>query len=495
MEDLIGRIDSISLELRKKYLPNLDNATVIAKLEQDEQLRNHIINTYIVDMVKTDEDFLIMLNNSLIPRDGNDKVDEVIEEDEEDEESDDARDSETDIDDKISDKGDDEGVEDTLSDYDRGDRMHIRYLYRNQHLCDQFSVDDKRLLKGFLNDLKHFKSDSEEDEEKDEDEDEDREEYLRDITTQNLDILRDHLGAEGRHEDILKSTPYQDLATRYNALYLNIEPLETSSDPMDIEESDSSSAETNKRRVSDGGESASKRPRLATYDHTITVDTKEKLHIDVDTALSEFEDTVDSVSKKLIATGDVIHILLDHNILVRDNVDVQEFEAFLTRFGFTVFLEEEGEYIVCDDECYFDTRYMTMIALEPEVNEMYDHFYNLAANLVYGVASSEHGVASSEPSSTTNMELADDLSLFEIRFEQHERTDTVIDPTTFKHVCDEIIQSFSCDAGFTPGALDAIQTAAEDYLIKIFDRSNRIAINAKRTIVGPDDIVTSLTYP
>jgi hypothetical protein len=49
MEDLIGRIDSISLELRKKYLPNLDNATVIAKLEQDEQLRNHIINTYIVD--------------------------------------------------------------------------------------------------------------------------------------------------------------------------------------------------------------------------------------------------------------------------------------------------------------------------------------------------------------------------------------------------------------------------------------------------------------
>ena len=58
----------------------------------------------------------------------------------------------------------------------------------------------------------------------------------------------------------------------------------------------------------------------------------------------------------------------------------------------------------------------------------------------------------------------------------------------FQRLVREIAAEFNIDLRFQGKALMALQEAAENFLVKVFDYSNLIALNAKRVTVMPKDI-------
>lgn len=75
----------------------------------------------------------------------------------------------------------------------------------------------------------------------------------------------------------------------------------------------------------------------------------------------------------------------------------------------------------------------------------------------------------------------------EIRFEQ-EQTDLLLDELAMDRLTMEIAQDYGWDVKFTSEAMEAIQTAAESYLIEIFKNANLTAVNAELTHIAPKHI-------
>jgi len=70
-----------------------------------------------------------------------------------------------------------------------------------------------------------------------------------------------------------------------------------------------------------------------------------------------------------------------------------------------------------------------------------------------------------------------------IQIEQR-RTEPVIGPAMFRRLAAE----FSRETVYTRRALEALQQAAETYLVDMFERANLVAIHAGREVVAPCDI-------
>jgi len=69
-------------------------------------------------------------------------------------------------------------------------------------------------------------------------------------------------------------------------------------------------------------------------------------------------------------------------------------------------------------------------------------------------------------------------ALEEIRLEQ-QRTGRVVNRVVFKRLVEEIAQDFG-DVDFEPEAMKALQTAAEGYLVELFEKSNQIVVHGDR---------------
>jgi histone H3 len=79
------------------------------------------------------------------------------------------------------------------------------------------------------------------------------------------------------------------------------------------------------------------------------------------------------------------------------------------------------------------------------------------------------------------------VALREIRQAQ-KGTELLIRKLPFWRLVREIAQDFKCDLRFTGSAMIALQTAAEAYIIGLFEDSNLCAIHAKRVTLMPKDI-------
>lgn len=77
--------------------------------------------------------------------------------------------------------------------------------------------------------------------------------------------------------------------------------------------------------------------------------------------------------------------------------------------------------------------------------------------------------------------------LEEIRFEQ-QQTDLLLDQSVMKRFMKEIAQDVALDLHFEEEAFEAIQTAAEDFIIKRFEQTNKNAIHGLRTHINPSDM-------
>ena len=78
-------------------------------------------------------------------------------------------------------------------------------------------------------------------------------------------------------------------------------------------------------------------------------------------------------------------------------------------------------------------------------------------------------------------------ALREIR--QHQRTTECLVPYgSMACLMMEVVTEFSTDTNFTPEAIEALQVAAEDYLVGLFADANVSAIHAKRETIMPKDI-------
>lgn len=64
-------------------------------------------------------------------------------------------------------------------------------------------------------------------------------------------------------------------------------------------------------------------------------------------------------------------------------------------------------------------------------------------------------------------------------------TDLVFDKKKFKRLCDEILYNYSSDRKFDEEAIDALQTAAEDYLVDLFGKTIKATIQRNATVDVP----------
>ena len=79
------------------------------------------------------------------------------------------------------------------------------------------------------------------------------------------------------------------------------------------------------------------------------------------------------------------------------------------------------------------------------------------------------------------------VALREIRKYQ-KSCDLLIRKLPFSRLVREIAQDFASDLRFQPGALVALQEAAETYLVCLFEDTQLCAIHAKRVTIKPADM-------
>ena len=79
------------------------------------------------------------------------------------------------------------------------------------------------------------------------------------------------------------------------------------------------------------------------------------------------------------------------------------------------------------------------------------------------------------------------MALREIRRYQ-KTTDLLLRKLPFARLVREIAQDFKSDLRFCAKAIEALQTAAEEYLVGIFEDANLEAIHAKRVTINEKDI-------
>lgn len=79
------------------------------------------------------------------------------------------------------------------------------------------------------------------------------------------------------------------------------------------------------------------------------------------------------------------------------------------------------------------------------------------------------------------------VALREIRRYQ-KSTDLLIPKLPFQRLVREIAQELKPDLRFQSSAIAALQTAAEEYLVKTFENSNLCTIHAKRVTIQPKDV-------
>ena len=79
------------------------------------------------------------------------------------------------------------------------------------------------------------------------------------------------------------------------------------------------------------------------------------------------------------------------------------------------------------------------------------------------------------------------LALLEIRHYQ-KKTCLLIRKAPFQRLVREIAQDFKTDLRFQGAAIEALQEAAEAYLVRLFEDSNLCAIHARRVTIMPKDI-------
>lgn len=78
--------------------------------------------------------------------------------------------------------------------------------------------------------------------------------------------------------------------------------------------------------------------------------------------------------------------------------------------------------------------------------------------------------------------------------EQQNSTNYAIRRLPFNRLCREYAQDYSVDMRWSKEAFEALQTAAEEHLVKVFGDANfiRLAANAKRQSIKPDDVYAAV---
>ena len=79
-------------------------------------------------------------------------------------------------------------------------------------------------------------------------------------------------------------------------------------------------------------------------------------------------------------------------------------------------------------------------------------------------------------------------ALSAIRYYQRQHGCLVISQTAFARLVREVAQDFATDLRFTKGALELIQFAAENYLVKLFEEGIFCALHSGRQTLQPKDI-------
>jgi histone H3 len=71
---------------------------------------------------------------------------------------------------------------------------------------------------------------------------------------------------------------------------------------------------------------------------------------------------------------------------------------------------------------------------------------------------------------------------------EQSRTTTSIDPDAFASLTASIAATFKSDLRFEPEAFEALQEAAEGYLVGLFEEAMLVGVACKRTYIKPSDL-------
>lgn len=79
------------------------------------------------------------------------------------------------------------------------------------------------------------------------------------------------------------------------------------------------------------------------------------------------------------------------------------------------------------------------------------------------------------------------VALREIRKYQ-KTTNLLLSKRPFQRLVREVAQEFKCDLRFQAAAIEALQEAAENYLVDLFGDTNLCCLHAKRVTIFPTDM-------
>jgi histone H3/H4 len=94
--------------------------------------------------------------------------------------------------------------------------------------------------------------------------------------------------------------------------------------------------------------------------------------------------------------------------------------------------------------------------------------------------------SSDESCDESSSEMDDRSSAYET--DDEEKEEFLIPKLSFKRLVQEIGQDFAVDLRFQPEALSALQQVSEEYLIQLFEDTQKCATHAKRDTITPQDM-------
>lgn len=170
-------------------------------------------------------------------------------------------------------------------------------------------------------------------------------------------------------------------------------------------------------------------------------------------------------------------------------------------------IKQLEKYEDLQDKKYFKEEYLGLLItqcfnlieeipiMDKEIEKMYDDLECIedkskdnCDNKIFSVINIKNNLLIKHPELT---DYDKELTMInKVRLEQL-KTDLIIPRSIFERLVEEIGKDYNSRIEFNDEAIEALQTAAEDYLINLFEISNKLCIHAKRDIVKVKDVSLS----
>ncbi len=508
IDDIVSQMEQLTLQIREKLTDgdsdSINNLSLIELLNlarnkidksNDGELKN--LYTQMIDLIKEPDmenkklkmediikeeiDFLEEKDTILLYEDNESDEDEDSKSNEdENSESDDDSEDESDeymTDDESSDESSDDGEEDEL-------------MSENSEMDDEEAVN--LLVEDKIDEIKKERNQTSQ----------------KDLSNEEIEELKKETQEELELE--IKDENEDELNTTYMMLLENLEHLEEKETEIlsfyfpkaKFTNKEINNIELLKKEIED----------YIPFSEFTEYQVKESEPIDTENKITSKRMLPNKQFYKTVPEGTTIEELEFYNDMVDESIEMLEKfaesknnELYKLTLKFHSKVEAFDKFIHQEDNSIFDDKkispYVSELAAEREYfkDNIYDYDYYYDAidefdekqeefkNLYDKMTPEQKEVYKKwELEYETKLE-KEYITINLIRDEQ-QNTDLIFDKNVIKKLVNEIAPDYNSNINFTQNALEAIQTAAEAYLIELYEKANKITTDNNRTGITVSDI-------